>query len=212
MNEGDTEGDNLTEQLITRAAGGDARAMGALFSRFRDRLRTMVRLRMDQRLQGRVDPSDVLQDAYVEASQRIGDYAAKCPMPFFLWLRFLTVQRLLNVHRHHLAAKMRDAREEVPPHRRPGPEATSLSLAAHLLGQFTSPDDAAARAELQQKLMESLNGMDPTDREILTLRHFEELSNKETAEVLGISKTAASNRYVRALERLRAVMKEVGLL
>jgi RNA polymerase sigma-70 factor, ECF subfamily len=209
----ETEGGNLTEHLITRAAGGDARAMGALFSRFRDRLRTMVRLRMDHRLQGRVDPSDVLQDAYLEAAQRIGDYAAKRPMPFFLWLRFLTAQRLLNVHRHHLATKMRDARGEILLHQRPAaPEATSISLAAHLLGQFTSPDDAAARAELQQKLQDALNGMDSTDREVLTLRHFEELSNKETAEVLGLTKTAASNRYVRALERLRTIMKEVGLL
>jgi RNA polymerase sigma-70 factor (ECF subfamily) len=107
---------------------------------------------------------------------------------------------------------MRDARGEVQLHRRGAPEATSVSLAAHLLGRFTRPDDAAARAELQQKLQDSLNGMDPTDREILTLRHFEELSNKEAAHVLGISKTAASNRYVRALERLRTIMREVGLL
>jgi RNA polymerase sigma-70 factor (ECF subfamily) len=185
--------------------------MGELFAQFRDRLRVMVRLRMDRRLQGRVDPSDVLQEAFFEASQRIGDYFEKQPMPFFLWLRFLTAQRLLNVHRRHLGAKMRAANEEVSIYRGAIPEATSVSLAAQLLGRLTSPDHAAMRAELQLQLQEALNRMDPIDREVLTLRHFEELNNNEVAQVLGISKTAASNRYVRALGRLREALEGMGL-
>ena len=196
---------------IARAAAGDDRAMGELFHQFRDRLRTMVRLRMDRRLQGRVDPSDVLQEAFLEAAQRIADFHHKRPMPFFLWLRFLTAQRLLNLHRHHLGAKMRDAAGEVSIYRGAMPEATSVSLAAQLVGALTSPDHAAMRAELQLQLQEALNEMDPIDREVLTLRHFEELNNNETAQVLGISKTAASNRYVRALKRLREALESIGL-
>jgi RNA polymerase sigma-70 factor (ECF subfamily) len=199
------------DALVAAAADGDLRAMGELFGRFRDRLRVMVRLRMDRRLQGRVDPSDVLQEAFLEASQRIADFAQKKPMPFFLWLRFLTAQRLLIVHRRHLGAKMRDAGGEVSIYRGAMPEATSVSLAAQLLGRLTSPDGAAMRAELQLQLQQALNGMDPIDREVLTLRHFEELNNNEVAEVLGVSKTAASNRYVRALRRLREALEAMGL-
>ena len=202
-----------TEQLVTRAAAGDGAAMGELFSKYRERLRTMVRLRLDRRLQGRVDASDVLQEAFIEAAQRLPGYVATEParkMPFFLWLRFLTGQRLLIVHRRHLGAKMRSTREEVSLYRRAMPEATTVSLAAQLLGRFTSPTQAAARAELQLQLQHALNAMDATDREVLILRHFEELSNNEAAEVLGISKTAASNRYVRALQRLRHALAAVG--
>lgn len=199
--------------LIARAAAGDSRAAGELFARFRDRLRTMVRLRLDRRLQGRVDPSDVLQEAFLEASQRIAEFAGpRTPaMPFFLWLRFLTAQRLLKTHRRHLGTGMRDANAEVSLYRGPMPEADTLSLAAQLLGALTSPDQAAIRAELQLQLQQALNGMDPLDREVLTLRHFEQLNNNETAQVLGISKTAASNRYVRALGRLREILEGMGV-
>ena len=199
------------DSRIARAATGDDRAMGELFHQFKDRLRAMVRIRMDRRLQGRVDPSDVLQEAFLEASQRIADFHQKRPMPFFLWLRFLTAQRRLNLHRHHLGARMRNAAGEVSIYRGAMPEATSLSIAAQLIGRLTSPDHAAMRAELQLQLQEALNEMDPIDREILTLRHFEELNNNETAQVLGISKTAASNRYVRALKRLRETLESIGL-
>ena len=130
-------------------------------------------------------------------------------MPFFVWLRFITGQRMLIVHRRHLGAKMRDAGEEVSLYRKAMPEATTMSLAAQLLGQLTSPTQAAVRAELQLQLQQALNGMDATDREVLILRHFEELNNNETAEVLGISKTAASNRYVRALRRLREILAAI---
>ena len=126
-------------------------------------------------------------------------------MPPYLWLRLLTGQRLLQLHRYHLGTQMRDASQEVSLYRGALPQASSVSLAKHLLGRLTAPDVAAARAEMQLRVQEALNGMEPMDREILTLRHFEMLSNEETAAVLGIRKSAASNRYVRALRRLKEI-------
>jgi RNA polymerase sigma-70 factor (ECF subfamily) len=197
---------DITDDLVRRAGGGDPAALVELFSHCRERLRRMVRIRLDRRLQGRVDPSDVLQEAFLDVARRAGEYAAKPVMPPFLWLRFLTGQRLLAIHRQHLGAQMRDAGQEVSLYRGALPQATSASLAAQLLGKLTSPTQAALRAEMQIRLQEALNTMDPLDREILTLRHFEELSNNETAAVLGIQKAAASNRYVRALKRLKDVL------
>jgi RNA polymerase sigma-70 factor (ECF subfamily) len=195
-----------TDDLLRRAGGGDAAALVELFAHCRERLRRMVRLRLDRRLQGRVDPSDVLQEAFLDVARRAGEYCAKPAMPPYLWLRFLTGQRLLAIHRQHLGAQMRDAGQEVSLYRGALPQATSASLAAQLLGKLTSPTQAALRAEMQIRLQEVLNTMEPLDREILTLRHFEELSNNETAAVLGIQKAAASNRYVRALKRLKDVL------
>jgi RNA polymerase sigma-70 factor (ECF subfamily) len=197
---------NDTAELVRRAGGGDEQALAELFSRYRDRLRHMVRLRLDRRLQGRVDPSDVLQEAYLDVARRAPEYLAEPRLPFFLWLRLVTGERLLLVHRRHLGAQMRDAGQEVSLHRGPFPQATSASLAAQLLGRLTSPTQAAIRAEIQVKLQEALNSMDPLDREVLVLRHFEELSNNETAAVLGLQKSAASNRYVRALKRLKDIL------
>ncbi len=200
--------DDLTDgqDLVRRLAEGDQQALAEAFARYRARLRRMVRLRLDRRLQGRVDPSDVLQEAYLDVAHRAPEYAANPTMPFFLWLRFLTGQRLLIVHRQHLGTKMRDAGQEVSLYHGALPQASSVSLAAQLLGRITSPSLAAVRAEVQLRLQEALNLMDPLDREVLALRHFEELSNNETAQVLGIQKSAASNRYIRALKRLKEVL------
>jgi RNA polymerase sigma-70 factor (ECF subfamily) len=194
---------------LRRLAAGDQQALAELFARYRDRLRRMVKLRLDRRLQGRIDASDVLQEAYLDVARRAAEYAANPTMPFFLWLRLLTGQRLLMVHRRHLGAKMRDVGQEVSLYRGALPQASSVSLAAQLLGRMTSPSLAAVRAEMQLKLQEALNGMDPLDREVLTLRHFEELSNSETAAVLGLQKSAASNRYIRALKRLKDVLSSM---
>jgi RNA polymerase sigma-70 factor (ECF subfamily) len=201
------------DDLLRLIEQGDARALSELFARHRERLRRMVRLRLDRRLQGRLDASDVLQEAHLEVLRRAGEYIERPTMPPFLWLRFLTGQALLGLHRHHLGARMRDAAMEVSlPHGGP-PQATSVSLAEMLLGRLTSPTLAARRAELQSQLQDVLNAMDPLDREVLTLRHFEELSNGEVAQVLGLTKTAASNRYIRALQRLREALAGVpGLL
>ena len=198
-----------SEDLLRRAAAGDETALAALWERHRARLRQMVRLRLDRRLQGRVDPSDVLQDAYLDLAAGLPDYARERPMPTYLWLRLVTGQRLAQVHRQHLGAAMRDAGREVSLYRGALPQASSASLAAQLLGRFTTASQAAIRAERQLQLQEALNGMDPMDREILALRHFEGLSNGESAEVLSLSKTAANNRYIRALGRLRDLLGRV---
>ncbi len=195
-----------SETLLRRLLAGDTQVPAELFQHYRPRLRRMVRLRLDRRLQGRVDPSDVLQDAFLDLARRVPEYVANPALPFFLWLRLLTGQRLLMVHRHHLGTQMRDAGQEVSLYNGPLPQASSASLAAQLLGRLTTPSQAAVRAEMQLRLQEALNAMDPIDREVLTLRHFEELSNGETARVLGLRKSAASNRYVRALKRLREVL------
>ena len=191
------------DDLLERVQRGDQRALVTLFTRCRDRLRRIVRLRLDRRLQGRIDPSDVLQEAYLDVARRAGEYVMNPSIPVFLWLRLITGQRLAALHRQHLGAQMRDAGQEVSLYRGALPRATSVSLAALLLGRLTSPTQAAQRAEMQIRLQEVINAMDPIDREVLTLRHFEELSNVETAQVLGIQKASSSNRYLRALKRLK---------
>jgi RNA polymerase sigma-70 factor (ECF subfamily) len=197
------------QEWMRRIAAGDQQALAEAFTRYRSRLRRMVLLRMDRRLQGRVDASDILQEAYLDAARRAAEYAADPTMPLFPWLRLLTGQRLLIAHRQHLHVKMRDVGQEVSLYRGALPQASSVSLAAQLLGRLTSPSLAAMRAEMQLRLQEALNEMDPLDREVLTLRHFEELTNGETARVLGIQKSAASNRYIRALQRLRKVLSGI---
>jgi len=189
-----------------RLRAGDPAAVGELFAAHRDRLKKMVRLRLDRRLQGRLDASDVLQEAFLDVQKKAPDFAAKPDLPAYLWLRLVTAERLLILHRHHLGARMRDADREVSLCGGGLPAATTYSLANLLLGRMTSPTEAAVRAERQLRLQEALNGMDETDREVLALRHFEELNNSEVAAVLGLTKTAASNRYVRALKRLKEVL------
>jgi RNA polymerase sigma-70 factor, ECF subfamily len=204
---------DVDELLASFIHAGDQRALGEFFDRHRERLRRMVRLRLDRRLQGRIDPEDVLQEAFVDAARRLTEYAANRPMPPFLWLRFLTMQRLQTLHRIHLGVKSREAGREVSLYNGALPAADSRSLAAQLLGRLTTPSRAAIRAEIQIKIQEALDVMDPIDREILALRHFEELNNGETAAVLGIHKAAASNRYVRALRRLKDILSPaLGLL
>jgi RNA polymerase sigma-70 factor, ECF subfamily len=206
----DTVSDNQRDDdLLARLEAGDERVVNELFTRYRERLRQMVRLRLDRRLQGRIDASDVLQEAYLEVARRAREYVARPTMPPFLWMRFLTAQKLLELHRHHLGARMRDAAQELSLCHRATPQASSVSLAEMLLGRLTSPTLAARRAEMQQKLQEVINSLDPLDREVVALRHFEELSNSEVAQVLGLSKTAASNRYIRALARLKEMLEGI---
>ena len=201
-----TSNSDATNRSLEQAARGDPRALGTLLTRHGDRIRRMVALRMDRRLQGRVDPSDVIQEAYLEASVRLAEYLRDPSMPFFLWLRFLTGQKLVSLHRHHLGVQMRAAGQEVALFRERLPEASSAALAAQLLGHDTHPSEAAVRAELKIQVQEALNSMDPLDREVLALRHFEQLSRAEIAQVLEVSEGAAGKRYVRALERLKRIL------
>ena len=201
------EGEADIADLLARVRAGDQPALADLFARHRDKLRRMVQLRLDHRLAGRVSPSDVLQEAYIDALKRIDHYFEKPDQPFFGWLRLVVGQRLADVHREHLAQK-RDVGHEVPIHRG-GPGADSACLAACLLGGGTSPSHAAARTESFARLEEALDRMDALDREVLALRHFEELNNTDTAEILGIQPAAASKRYVRALARLKQILETI---
>jgi RNA polymerase sigma-70 factor, ECF subfamily len=197
------------DELLGRAAAGDSASLGTLLEQYRSRLRRMVRLRLDPRLQGRVDTSDVIQEAFIDAARRLPDYVREPKAPFFLWLRFLTGQKLLELRRRHLGAEVRDAGREVSLYRGSMPEASSACLAAQLVGKVTAPLQAAIRAEMKLRLQEALNGMDPVDREVLALRHFEQLSNAEVAEVLGLAGSGASSRYLRALKRLKEIMATI---
>jgi RNA polymerase sigma-70 factor (ECF subfamily) len=204
-----TDSGTTTDDLLRRARAGDAPALGALFAHYRDRLRKMVRLRLDRRVCGRLDPSDVLQEAYLDVARRFPEYAAAPAVPFYVWLRALTGQRLIDLHRQHLGAKMRDAGQEVALYRGALPQASSASLAHQLLAGLTSPTQAVVRAEMQLQLQEALNSMDSMDREVVVLRHFEELNNVETAAVLGIEPSAASKRYLRAIRRLKTILDQI---
>ena len=195
--------------LLQRAAAGDPEALRQLFSRYRDRLKKMVHLRLSRRLQGRVDDSDVVQEAYLEIARKLPEYAREPGLPLFLWLRHLTGLKLAEVHRRHLGTQMRDADREVTLHRGGLPEADSVSLAAQLLGKLTTPSQAAIKAEQRLYVQEALNSMDPIDREVLALKHFEQLSTAEIAEVLGLSKAGAGSRYLRAIKRLREILSRV---
>lgn len=195
-----------TTRFLELARAGDKAALNELLARYRARLRRMVELRLDRRLQARIDASDVIQDAYVDVVRRLDEYLREPKYPLFLWLRLIVGERLLKLHRHHLGTQMRDAGLEVSIYRGALPAASSAALAAQLLGKHTSPTQAAVRAERLLRLQEALNTLDPMDREVLSLRHFEEMTLAETALSLQIEESAAAKRYIRALKRLKAIL------
>jgi RNA polymerase sigma-70 factor, ECF subfamily len=202
------DGDDLT-RLLQRAADGDERALQELFARHRDRLKRMIHLRLSRRVQGRVDDSDVLQETFLDVARRLPEYIVDPKLPFYLWLRHMAGLKLAEIHRRHLGTQLRDADREVTLHRGGLPEADSVSLAAHLLGQLTTPSQAAIKAETRLMVQEALNSMDPVDREVLALKHFEQLSTSEMAEVLGMSKAGAGSRYLRAIKRLKKILSQI---
>ena len=201
-----SESETLQLELLKQAKAGKPQALGELLQTHRESLLRIIKFRMDPRLRSRLDADDVVQDSFIEATQRFENFEEQ-EMPFFLWLRFITVQKLFQMHRRHLGAKARDANREISIFSTPQPQATSAMLAAHLLGKHTSPSVAAMRAEQSRKVERVLNSMSEVDREIVALRRFERLKNDDVAKLLKISRTAASNRYVRALERLQKEMK-----
>jgi RNA polymerase sigma-70 factor, ECF subfamily len=194
-----------TNRLLEQAARGDRRVLETLMAEHRERLRRMIAVRFDQRLRKRIDPSDVIQEAFLEASARLTTYLRSPSMPFFLWLRFLTGQKMITLSRRHQGARMRGVGQEVDLF---GglPEASSVALAAHFVDRGTGPSEAAILAEKKERVRRALDGMAPLDREVLALRHFEQLSRVEIAAVLGISEAAAGKRYLRALEKLKQVL------
>ena len=198
-----------TERLVQLGGEDDEEALRELFSRHRKRLKRMVHLRLDRRLSGRVDDSDVVQEVYLKASKRLKEYLENPRVPFFIWLRGLTGQELVDLHRRHLGARARDARREVSIHQNSIPQATSAVLAAQLLGAYSTPSEKLLEAEMKARVQEALESMDPKDREVLVLRHFEQLTNTETSRELGIEESAASKRYIRALVKLKDILSNL---
>jgi RNA polymerase sigma-70 factor (ECF subfamily) len=198
--------------LLARAAGGDLTAWGALLAAHQERLAQLVAFRLDRRLRRRIDPSDVMQEAFASATARRAEFFAQSTQPLYLWLRWMVGNALLELHRHHLGVQMRDARREAPSARPVSNDAddnTRAALIAHLTAGVTGPATAAARADIKARLNEAMDQMDAIDREVLALRHFEQLTTSEAAQVLGIQEDAAAKRYMRALVRLREMLADM---
>ncbi len=202
--ESQTEDDR---DLINRVIDGDQDALAQLFSENRDRLWRMISFRLDPRLHGRIDADDILQEAWLATVQRIDHFLADATRSIFVWFRLIVSQTLIDLHRRHLGTQKRNAALEFSINRGWSSSSTSSALSFHLLGHLTSPSQAALREELSNQLQDSLQSMNEIDREVLALRHFEQLSNKETAQILGISDQASSDRYMRALARLKNVLE-----
>ena len=196
------------DAIALRARQGDQEALGELFESYRSRLARIARFRLDPRLSGRVDESDILQETYLRAAKRLTEFRDKSTMSPLVWLRLLLQQQLLDTHRHYFQVAKRDVRMDVPldsPHHSPQ---TAFFLAHHLAANITSPSVKLDRQALIGRLEQSLQQLASTDQEIIALRHFEELSSSETAEVLGLERNTASKRYVRAVQRLQRIMQD----
>lgn len=195
-------------ELLRNASGGDQQALAAALDRYRDRLHRLVDVRLDRRLRGRFDASDVVQETFLEASKRLAEYLKDPKVPFFLWLRMLTCQKVLEIHRREFAQKRGGGREAAP-----SPADFSASTSGIIANQFvdsgTSPSHGAARDEMRGRLEGALEQLDPGDREVLVLRHYENLSNVEAAHVLGINEGTAAQRHFRALKRLKEILEAI---
>jgi len=190
------------DQLLQSARQGDADARAELFRHFRARLIHIVALRMDTRLRGRIDPSDVVQEALAEAHQHLDGYLDDRPLPFFLWLRKLTCNHLVDLYRQHVVAQKRSVLREEVSH--PAlPDESAVELADRLAADSTSPSSAAQQGELRLRVLTLLQELSDNDREILTLRYLEGLTVEEIAAVLDLSVSAVKVRHFRAVERLR---------
>jgi RNA polymerase sigma-70 factor (ECF subfamily) len=197
------------DALVNRVLHGDRDALAAVFALHRDRLWRIVTFRLDQRMRGRIDADDVLQEVYLNAERRIQHVIEDAPDGLFVWFRMLVTQTLAEIHRRHLGTQRRDPMREQPLAGAHAADATSFSISSHLFGHLTSPSQAALRKELSEQLDFALSSMEELDREVLALRHFEELSNRETAQALGLTEQAASARYVRALTRLQHILRAI---
>jgi RNA polymerase sigma-70 factor, ECF subfamily len=206
-----TINDDIGEQEWKTELLADPQAiLSRLFDEYRDRLKRMVQYRLDPMLARRMDIDDVVQEAYLAAVTRAKHLAEHGPKKTFVWLRWIVDQTLVDIHRRHLGAKMRDVFREQSIDRAALEQSTCMSLVACLAAQMTSPSGAAMRNERAEGLRAAIASMDSVDREVLMLRHFEELSNQQVAEILDIQETAASNRYVRALRRLKEILDSLS--
>jgi len=194
--------------LTIRLQRQDEAALAELFSVSRNRLWRMVNFRIDKRLRSRLWPDDVLQEAYLAAQKRIHRFAEDGFASPFVWLRLVIHQTLIDIHRQYLGTQKRDVEREVSLDGKRFAHTTSASMVIQLMGDWTTPSQAAVRQERLGMVEQAIAALEPLDREVLALRHFEELTNAEVAEELGISGKAASIRYVRALKRLRDVISQ----
>ncbi|MEM8669507.1 MAG: sigma-70 family RNA polymerase sigma factor [Planctomycetota bacterium] len=195
-----------SELAPTVPSDPDERTFAEQFTEYRPRLKRMLQFRIDPRLSSRTDLSDVLQESYIDAFRRLEHFQSKPGMSMYVWLRQITLQRLIDIHRLHLKADKRNIQNEV---RLQQQAASSAVIAAHLVDVMISPSQVAIRQEMVSQTESALDQLDEIDREVLALRHFEELTNGEVAQVLDISEAAASNRYVRALTRLRKDLEKI---
>jgi len=194
------EVDPLVQSL---RATGDKQALAVLFDRHRPGLRRFANRQIDRRLMSRLDASDVVQQAFLNAQSRIQHYVENPAVPFLVWLRTITLQTLIDFHRRHLNAKKRSVSQDVSLNQPAIHSGRASFLADRLAASLSSPSHLAMKAETRARLRTSIDQLDELDREVLQLRHFEELSNKQVAERLGLGQAAASNRYMRALTRLK---------
>jgi RNA polymerase sigma-70 factor (ECF subfamily) len=197
------------QALLARARAGDQRALADLFDAFRERLVRMVELRLDTRLRRRLDPADVVQEAWLEVARRFPEWAEADSMPWHVWLRLTTAQALVHAQRRHFGVHLRDPRFEAS---RPGsrPSVTAAQAADALVDSATTPTQAARRSELRARVLEALESLDEIDREVVVLRHYEGLSNAEAAAELSIETAAASKRFTRALLRLQPALQALA--
>jgi RNA polymerase sigma-70 factor (ECF subfamily) len=197
-----------TQELLRIARAGDSAAVNSLLERHREALRRMIDVRLDRRIRQRVDASDVVQDVLIDAHRRFGDYLSNPAMPFGLWLRHIAQDRLIDAHRRHRDAARRSLDREQPLVIAGHDDRSTIELAAQLWDRQLTPAAAATIRELQQRFAAAVELLDDQDREVVLMRHFEQMTNGEVAESLGLSPPAASMRYLRAIRRLREVLGE----
>lgn len=198
----------VTQELLADAQRGKSEAVNQLLERHRTALRKLVQLRLDRKVARRVDASDVVQDVLLEANQRLQEYMANPCMPFHLWLRHLAKDRMIDMHRRHRGAQRRSLDRERSLAAPQFGDQSSFDLASQLAASELTPAAASIRKELEQRFLTAMDELDEDDRDILLMRHFEQLGNSETAEALGLSAAAAGMRHLRALRKLRAILGE----
>lgn len=198
----------VTQELLADAGRGKPDAVNQLLERHRVALRKLVQLRLDRKIARRVDASDIVQDVLLEANQRLQEYLADPRMPFHLWLRHLAKDRMIDMHRRHRGAQRRSLDRERSITSPQYGDQSSFDLASQLAASELTPAAATLRRELEQRFLTAMEQLDEDDRDILLMRHFEQLGNSETAEVLGLSTAAAGMRHLRALRKLRAILGE----
>jgi RNA polymerase sigma-70 factor (ECF subfamily) len=197
-----------TEQLIARAKNGDASAVNQLMDRHRNSLRQLIRMRLDHKIQKRVDVSDVVQDVLVEANRRLQRYLEKPLMPFHLWLRQIAKDRIIDAHRRHRVSAKRSVDREQQLVAPRGYDQSSIQLASILRDSKLTPAAAALQKEMARKVEASISQLDEKDCEIIVMRHYEHLSNQEIGQILELTEPAASMRYLRAIRRLKAILQD----